>query len=303
MFHLGDLAPAQEYSERGIPFYNPQQHRSHAFLNSPHDPGVLSLAYLAWTLSYLGYSDQAQQRISAALTLAQELSHPLSLAVALTFSALLHQYRRERQAAQEQAEALIALCTNQGFPYWLTPGIIIRGWTLADQGQETEGIAQIRQGLAVLPTTGTELDRPYFFTLLAAAYGKGGQAEQGLSVLAEALVMVDKTRERVYEAELYRLKGELSLQLTPVTAGQDQSAARSLEEEAEECFHQAITIARRQSAKSLELRAVMSLSRLWQQQGKKQEAHALLAEIYDWFTEGFDTKDLQEAKALLAKLP
>ena len=181
LFHLGDLLPAQEYSERGITFYSPQQHRSHAFLNSPHDPGVMSLAYSAWSLWYLGYSDQALQRVSAALTLAQELSHPLSLAVALSFSAWLHHYRGERQAAQEQAEALIALCTDQGFPYWVTFGTIYRGWALAEQGQGEEGIVQIRQGLAVLPTMGTELDRPYFLILLAEAYGKVGQVEKGLS--------------------------------------------------------------------------------------------------------------------------
>ncbi|MBI3801947.1 MAG: hypothetical protein HY268_33875, partial [Deltaproteobacteria bacterium] len=300
------LVPAQEYSQRGITFYSPQQHRSHAFLNSPQDPGVLSLAYLAWTLWYRGYSDQALQRISAALTLAQELSHPLSLAIALTFSAWLHQYRQERQAAQEQAEALIALCTDQGFPYWLAMGILIRGWALAAQGQETEGIAQICQALSALPTTGTELDQPYFFTLLAEAYGKVGQAEKGLTVLAEALVTVEKTRERVYEAELYRLKGELSRQSEVRSPKSEvpntQHLTPSPQSEAEACFLKAIEIARHQQAKSLELRAVMSLSRLWQIQGRQKEAHEMLAEIYGWFTEGFDTQDLQEAKALLEEL-
>src|SRR5262249_5917939 len=132
--------------------------------------------------------------------------------------------------------------------------------------------------------------------LLAELYGKAGQGEEGLSLLAEALTLVHKTGERFYEAELYRLKGELTLQ-SPV-----QSLRSKAEEEAEECFYQAVDIARRQQAKSLELRAVMSLSRLWQGQGKKEQAHQLLAEIYGWFTEGFDTKDLQEAKALLAVL-
>lgn len=295
LFHLGDLVPAQEYSERGIIFYSPQQHRSHAFLNSPHDPGVMSLAYSAWSLWCLGYSDQALQRVSVALTLAQELSHPLSLAVALTFSAWLHHYRRERQAAQEQAEALIALCTDQGFPYWVTFGSIYRGWMLAEQGKGKEGIAQIRQALAILPTTGTELDRPYFLTLLAEVYGKVEQAEEGLSVLDEALGIVDKTRERVYEAEVYRIKGELALR-----AGEKEKGGKG--EEAEGCFLRAIAIAQKQQAKSLELRAVMSLARLWQSQGKTAEARQMLAEIYGWFTEGFDTKDLQEAKGLLEEL-
>jgi predicted ATPase len=330
LFHLGNLAPAQEYSERGMTFYSPQQHRSHAFHNSPHDPGVMSLAYSAWSLWYLGYADQALQRVSAALTLAQELSHPLSLAVALTFSVLLHHYRRERQAAQERAEALIAFCTDQGFPSWVTFGAIYRGWALAEQGKGEEGIAQIRQALAILPTTGTELDRPYFLTLLAEAYGKVGQVEEGLSVLAEALGMVDKTRERVYEAELYRLKGELTLQQWKVESQkskvpnpQHPTPSTQAEAEVEACFRKAIEIAQKQQAKSLELRAVMSLVRSRQRQASEQEAGSkeqgarttqhvtrekldearrMLSEVYHWFTEGFDTKDLQEAKTLLQEL-
>ncbi len=142
--------------------------------------------------------------------------------------------------------------------------------------------------------------RPYYLALLAEAYGKGGQAEEGLSALSEALAVVDKTGERYYEAELYRLKGELTLK-SEVKTSQNKSQA-SLESEAEECFLKAIEIARRQQAKSWELRAVISLARLWQQQGKKAEARQMLAEIYGWFTEGFDTADLQEAKALLDEL-
>jgi predicted ATPase len=154
----------------------------------------------------------------------------------------------------------------------------------------------MRQGLAAYQAMGAEYMRPYFLALLAEAYGKGGQVEEGLSTLAEALTVVDNTGERVYEAELYRLKGELTLR------SQVPSPKSQVEEEAEECFYKAIEIARRQQAKSLELRAAMSLSRLWQQRGKRDEARQMLAEIYGWFTEGFDTKDLQEAKALLAEL-
>jgi predicted ATPase len=143
---------------------------------------------------------------------------------------------------------------------------------------------------------GAKIVEPYLLARLAEAYGKVGQGEEGLSVLAEALAVVDTTGERVNEAELYRLKGQLTLQ------PQGPGPKLQCEEEAEAYFHKAIEIARRQQAKSLELRAVMSLSRLWQQQGKKEEAHALLADIYGWFTEGFDTKDLQEAKALLEQL-
>jgi predicted ATPase len=187
------------------------------------------------------------KRSHEALALAQELSHPLSLALALNFAI-------------------------------------------------EEGITQIRQGLAFYQAIEAEVGRSYYLALLAEAYGKGGRAEDGLNTLAEALAFVDKTRERDYEAELYRLKGQLTLQ------SKVQGPKSQVEREAEECFLRAIEIARKQQARSLELRAVMSLSRLWQQQGKKDEARQLLAEIYSWFTEGFDTADLQEAKALLEEL-
>jgi predicted ATPase len=192
------------------------------------------------------------------------------------------------------------------FAQFLAYGTLYRGWVLAEQGEVEEGIAQMQQGLAALRATGAELARPSYLTMLAAAYRKVGQVEEGLAVLAEALALVNKTGGRVGEAELYRLKGELSLQSEVRSprpeATNPQSPTPNPHAEAEACFHKAIEVARKQQAKSLELRAVVSLSRLWQRQGKKDEARQLLAEIYGWFTEGFDTKDLQEAKALLEEL-
>jgi TOMM system kinase/cyclase fusion protein len=287
---LGEFAGARAHLEQGIALYNPQQYRSHAFLYG-YDSGVHCLSFGAWALWYLGYPDQALRRIHDALTLAQKLSHPFSLAFALAFAAWLHQLRREGQAAQEQAAATIALATDQGFPFWESWGTVLQGSVLAEQGQSVEGIAQMRQGIAAWRATGAELQLPYYLALLMEAYGKAGQAEEGLRVLAEALTAVHKTGERQHEAELYRLKGELLLK-------QDIPD----EQEAESCLHQAVDIARQQQAKSLELRAAMSLSHLWQQQGKRTEAYDLLAPIYGWFTEGFDTTDLQEAKALLDAL-
>ena len=203
----------------------------------------------------------------------------------------------------------MALAREQGFPYWLALGTTLRGWALVEQGQGEEGIAQIRQGLAAYRATGAELWRSRHLALLAEAYGKAEQAEEGLTALAEALDAVDRTGERMYEAELYRLKGQLTLQkfqvsgsTFQVTNPQSLTPNPQAEAEAEACFHKAIEIARRQQAKSLELRAVMSLSRLWQQQGKREEARQMLAEVYGWFTEGFDTADLKEAKALLEEL-
>jgi predicted ATPase len=170
-------------------------------------------------------------------------------------------------------------------------GSILHGWALAYQGQAQVGIEQMHQGMIAYRATGAEINRSYWLALLAEAHGSLGQPEEGLTALTEALALVDTTGERVWEPELYRLKGALLLQ---------QSSSN--QPEAESCFHQAIGVARNQQAKSLELRAATSLARLWQQQGKHQEAHDLLAPVYYWFTEGFDTADLQEAKALLDAL-
>jgi adenylate cyclase len=175
------------------------------------------------------------------------------------------------------------------------------------QVEEEEGIAQMRQGLSGLQATGAELVRPYIFAKLAEAYGAGGHPEEGLASLAEALTVAYKTGERWSEAEVYRLRGQLMLQKfhgsdSRMQAPDFQHATSSPHTEAEACFQKAIDIARQQQAKSWELRASTSLARLWQQQGKQREAHQMLAEVYNWFTEGFGTKDLQEAKALLEAL-
>jgi predicted ATPase len=282
------------------------------------------LSYAAWTLWLLGHPGQALERSVEALTLAQELSHPVSLAFALDFAAALHQLRREARPTQERAEAAIAISSEQGFQYWLTAGTLYRGWALAEQGQREEGILQMRHGLDALGATGAKLGQPSFLAWLSEAYDKGGQADEGLSVLADGLAMVDNTGERFYEAELYRLKGELTLAESKVqslglsvekgsqfaahgstlrTAGTHyRTAATPVEAEAEAYFLKALEIARTQRAKSLELRAATSLARLWQRQGKKGAAHRMLAAIYGWFTEGFDTADLKDAKSLLDEL-
>jgi predicted ATPase len=306
LFTLGEFAQAQTHLEQAIALYDPQRRHFYAS-RSGQDPGVACLSYAAWTLWALGYPDQALKRSQEALTLAQGLSHPLSLAQALVAALRIHQQSREGQVVQEQAEVLIALSTEHQFAFLLTWGIIMRGWAVSEQGQKEEGIAQMCQGLAAHHATGTEANRPYYLACLAEVYGQTEQAEEGLNVLAEALAKVDNTEEREHEAELYRLKGKLTLQQLSVasnrlSAGTVGGAHPTKEGEAEAYFLRAIEIARRQQAKSLELRAAMSLAQLWQQQGKKAKAHQLLAEIYGWFTEGFDTQDLREAKVLLAEL-
>jgi predicted ATPase len=223
--------------------------------------------------------------------LAQELSHPYSLAFVRAFAAFVSQLRRDVPAVHEQAEAAVALATEQGFPLWIGLGTILRGWALAMQGQGEEGMAQLRQGIAAWRATGAAQHVPYHLTMLADVSAHLGHVEDGLQALAEAHILVEQHEERYWEAEVHRLRGVLLLR-----------QPRTPPAEAETWLQRALDVARRQEAKSLELRAAMSLSRLWQQQGKRDKARELLAPIYSWFTEGFDTADLQEAKMLLEEL-
>jgi len=200
-------------------------------------------------------------------------------------------FRGELELTEERSQELISISTEQGFPQWSAWGKIMLGWALAEQGRGDEGIVEVCQGLASRRAEGSEVARPYFLSLLAEAYGKVDQAEEGLKVVAEALGAVDKGGERSFESELNRLKGELLLALC------EENQA-----EAETCFRRAIDIASQQSAKSLELRASMSLSRLLQRKGKSEEARLMLSEIYGMFKEGFDTADLIEARELLGGL-
>jgi len=289
-FVLGAVATAHIHFRQGIQLYDSQLHRASTFLYG-EDAGVICRSLGAWALWCLGYPDQGRARSDEAVILAQQIAHPFSLGFALCFAAMFHQFRREVRATQERAEIAISLATEQGFPQWRALSVILEGWALAQQGQAQEGIVQMTQGLQAYHATGAEIQRPHFLALLAEAHGIMGQPETGLAVLTEALTLVDTTGERVWEPELYRLKGALLLQ---------QHADNQAD--AESCFAQAIAIAQTQQAKSLELRATSSLARLWKQQGKRQEAHDLLAPVYGWFTEGFDTADLKDAKALLDEL-
>jgi len=290
LFLLGAVASAYTHFAQSIALYDPQQHRTSAFLYG-EDTGVVCHLYAGWALWVLGYPEQGLVQSQQAVTLAQQIAHPYSLAHALSGAVMSHQFRREMRTAQEQAEALIRLATDQGFPLLKARGVVLRGWALAHQGEAKDGIEQLTEGLRAFHATGAEINRSYWLALLAEAYGIIGQPEAGLAVLTEALTHVDRTGERWYAPELYRLQGELLLQ-----QNLDNQA------EAESCFHHALEITRSQQAKSFELRTATSLARLWQQQGKSQEAHDLLAPVYGWFTEGFDTADLIDAKALLDAL-
>jgi predicted ATPase/DNA-binding winged helix-turn-helix (wHTH) protein len=312
-YYLGEVPSTLVHLEQGIALYDLQQHRSQAFAYG-HDSGVACLSYAALSLGFLGYPDQALKKSREALALAQELAHPNTLAFALNFAANFHSQRREIHLVAERAEAAITLAIEQGLPHWAWHGKIWRGMLLlAEQGQTEEAIDRVQQGLADMQALGARQGRPASLALLAVAYAKAEQMEKALRTVAEALSFMEETGQRVYEVTLYRLKGELLL----TQEGKSQKAKGKSQKskttdprpltpdpqgEAEACFLQAIKVARKQQAKSLELQAVMSLSRLWQRQGKHHAAHTLLSEIYHWFTEGFDTKDLQEAKALLDNL-
>lgn len=287
LLFLGELVAARASLERALTFWAFQQHDA----LPPHteqDLVVTCLAHMAMTLAVLGYPDQALARAYEALSRAQGLSHPYSLAYALAHVTWIHRLRREAQATQAQAEATLALCEEQEFAQWLTSGWIWRGWALFGQGQEEEGFALMHQGIVHSPD---RLMRPYEYAFLAEAYTSRGQREEGLAILTEQLDVVERSDGRFYTAELHRLKGELLLRQTVPDAQQ-----------AEHCFHHALDLAHRTHAKWWELRAAISLSRLWQRQGKRDTARQLLAEVYGWFTEGFNTPDLQEARALLHEL-
>jgi predicted ATPase len=238
----------------------------------------------------LGYPDQAVMRSEQAIAAARATSHVGSIAEAMTWRAEIALFRREVQNARERTLAALALAIEHGLPLWIGMATTMHGWALSEHGQSADGPSRIREGLSILARTGDRLFRPFYIAMLAEALGKAGQGDEGLSALEEAIESYRESGVPYWDSELQRLKGELLL-----NQGADGAAA-------ETCFRQAIEIARAQSARSLELRAATCLARLWADQGKRSESHDLLAPVYDWFTEGFDTADLQDAKALLDAL-
>jgi len=294
---LADLTLARGEFEQSIALYDPAQHRSLAYLFG-HDQGVASLLNLGLALWLLGYPDQALRRSEEAIELVRPIRHVNSQAYALYFSAMNYQFRRDPQRARERAEAAIALSAEQELAQWSAWSMPIGGWAMARHGQTGEGIARMREGLDAAQAIRAEMFRSYYLCLLAEAYGRAGLPRSGLAELAAAQTLVEKNDERFWEAELYRLRGELLLQDAALGGRPDSPPGPS----AEECFRKGIDIARRQGAKSLELRAAMSLSRLWQHEGKRDQARQIVADIYGWFTEGFDTEDLKEARARLDEL-
>jgi DNA-binding winged helix-turn-helix (wHTH) protein/predicted ATPase len=306
LFLLGECVAARTHMERSLALYDPQLPQRRVFFTG-QDPRANGLAHLALLLWVLGYPDQAREQSRQALELAHEAQFPYSQALALNLAAILHLGYRDAREVGHLAAASRSLARECGFVHLTVMGMVLQGWVLVMQNKSQEGIGLMQTGIERQRALGIRIGEVYYQMLLADAYARTGQVETGMHALAEAFAVVEKTEERTYEAELYRLKGELTLSQSSVqrlvsSVANPQPPTPNPQVEAEVCFHQAVEIARRQSAKSLELRAVMSLSRLWHRQGKSAEAARKLEEIYNWFMEGFDTADLREAKSLLAEL-
>jgi predicted ATPase len=288
---MGELLTAREHLEQAVALYDPEGHGSTAFAFG-QDLGVSALSHLNWVLWLLGYPDQASRRQGEALALAHRVGHKNTLGFALMYSAMAGAYGRNTGLAAEHSAALLELAREQKFDLWAAGATVVKGWTIARRGQGAVGVAEIERGLAEWTTSGAEWMRPFFLSLLAEACALSGNVRRGLGALDEALAAVGRTGQCWPEAELHRLRGQLLANLQHVGGPDEASAA----------FQSAIQIARQQSAKSWELRAVTGLARLWAEQGRRAEAQDLLAPVYGWFTEGFDTPDLREAKALLDEL-
>ena len=285
----GNAAAARHHLDHGMALYDKAQHRSHAFVYGGHDPGVCGLKCASWASWLLGYPTRGLEESVASLRLANELAHPTSMIVALVWACIFRDLRREPEAVRDHARTLMTLGAEYEASQWLATGTIIEASVLAELGEGGEAIARIRRGLADYGSTGAQLFVPYFLSLLARAYLKTGRADEGLYAISEALERVQTTGERVWEAELIRLEGELRLAASPndITAAAD-------------CFRRAIEIARRQHARSWELRAASSLARLFGANGGgRDEGRGALVSVHGWFTEGFDTPDLRAAKSLL----
>jgi class 3 adenylate cyclase/tetratricopeptide (TPR) repeat protein len=292
---LGEFAAALDHLEQGL------VHRDAATYPPLPDiahPALGCLFYSGFALWYLGYPDQAQARIQAGLDTAQQLVSPYHLVWGQHLGAVFYQLYRDVPRMCTLADAVVLGAARQGLQICHLTGLVLQGWALVQGGQGEAGIAQIQQGLSESRSRGIGAGLPRYYALLAAAYQRVGQITAGLAALAEAFG--HQHSERADAAELLRLQGELLL----AQDGRHHPAteARHIPLKAEACFQQALDTARSQQAKMLELRAAVSLSRLWQQQGKRHEARRLLAEVYSWFTEGFETADLREAKTLLAEL-
>ena len=286
LWAMGKFTSAQKQFEQAIFFYDPKHHKSYLRITD-EDQGVICLSYMAWNSWLLGYPDRSVNISQKAMTLARNHSHSMSMVLALSYAAAVHQCRQEPLKVKEYAEKVLTIATEQGAMHWTGVASMFLGWAKLAQGQSDEGITLIRRGVATWQATGAKKGGIRFYGVLAEAYGKVENVEAGLNAIEEALAIAQKSEECFWEAELHRIKGELLLK-----QGRDEAGA-------ENSFKQGIATANHQHAKSLELRSTLSLSRLLHAQGAYEDAKNVLTEIYNWFTEGFETADLKEARAFL----
>ena len=302
LYYLSEFNSALAHLEAGIERYQPQHHPVPAFLHYVAEPGMTLLSYSAPLLWCLGYPTQAEERIDAAVVIGKNTNHPFSKAVSLYFKTVLYQYQGKVEKVDPAATQMLQICQEHGFSAWEAAATVMKGWARAEQDCFEEGIAIIRKGIAAWEETRGELLLPLFLALLAHAYQRAGQYSLALQTLDSALCVTTRTGERTYAAELARRKGELCLILAEELEAVSKENTASTVAQAESHFQDALAVARQQSAKSWELRAALSLSELWRTQNRGEDAYNLLKPIYTWFSEGFDTKDLVRAKALLKEL-
>ena len=285
----GDPAGGFRHAEAGIRIYDPEEHRSHRYVYGGHDPGACAL-YTAAQLDWLlGYPDRAVLRVGTAQALGERISHPFSMEIAVTYAAMIHLNRGEPELAAVRIAVAEALAAEQRVSFIVEP-LFLHGAVLVQQGAVAEAITAIREGLASSRPT-AKVWQSYARFFIAEAFAREGNYQEAHAAVMQALDDIRATGERMWEAEIHRLHGELLLNQNDADTAQPQA-----------CFERAIEIARQQDAKSLELRARISLVRLLRNINRGDEARATLAEIYNWFTEGFDTADLKDAKALLDEL-
>ncbi len=297
-YYFGEFVRARDHSDHGFSLYDSQQHRSLIFVYG-QDMGLSCQMWAGCSLWLLGYPDEAMKRSQQALTLAQEVAHPFSSIIALVLAAIVSQYRHDVPSTRDYGRKMAELSAEQGFSFFHAWGNMLQGWALSQLGQKSDGLKLIRDGLTACRLTGGKIWQSFWLGLLAEVCTAAGEIDQAMESIAQALAHAEQTGERFYEAELYRVKGELTISQSNRA---DDRLPVQPDTQAETCLRHAIEIARRQQAKSLELRATTSLARLLRETGPPNEARSMLAEIYNWFTEGFDTADLKDAKALLDEL-
>jgi predicted ATPase len=292
-FWFGEFVVAREHAERGLALYNPAKHAAHGWTYTGHDPGICAWVHNGLGQWFLGYPEQAAESVRRAVVLAEQIAHPPSLAHALQLGVLCYQLRRDLATARLWGDRMARLAVEHRLALYEAIATVARGWVLVNQGHGQSGLSELRRGLTGCIDLGAHLHEPYHKALLAEAHLDAGEASAGLQVLEDATRFADDSGVCYWDAELLRLKGKLLAHLSP----------EGRHEEEERCYREALAVAQRQQARSLELRAAISLARLWRDQDRGNEARDLLAPVYDWFTEGFDTPDLKEAKVLLDALP